>query len=246
MNNLNAIGIVGGVGPLAGVDLFERIVGHTKANKDQDHISVIMTSCPEIIPDRTGFLLSGGDDPAPGIQRCMEILASSGAKAIGLCCNTAHSPKIVGRVNVPEGVTFVNMIDSTCTYLASHVQGKVGLIATLGTIRTGIYAQYFSSYPDLELVVPDDETCNMVHNAIYDKEYGIKANPCVTLRAREDVFEAVRRLYRAGCKAVILGCTELPLVFNNVQSPVSDILYANPTDILAVELIKAVAPEKLK
>lgn len=245
MNSLNAIGIIGGVGPAAGIDLFNRVLSHTKASRDQDHINVLLTSCPSLIPDRTEYLLEGGENPAPGIQRCMDILAASGAVAIGLGCNTAHSPKILGQVKVPEGVTFVNMIESTCQYLASHVQGKVGLIATLGTIRTGIYAQYFKSYPTLELVIPDEATCQSVHNAIYDKTYGIKATTNVTSKARSCVFDAVSQLHALGCKAVILGCTELPLVFNGVHAPFADMIYANPTDILAVELIKRTNLAKL-
>ena len=57
---MSAIGVVGGVGPFAGTDLVNKIFRHTKAVRDQDHINLIMTSCPSLIPDRTDFLLHGG------------------------------------------------------------------------------------------------------------------------------------------------------------------------------------------
>lgn len=114
-----AIGIVGGVGPMAGIDLAKKVFAHTKANKDQEHIDLYLTSCPALIPDRTDYLLEGGDDPAPGMQLCFDKLASIGATAIGVSCNTAHSDRILSRVNVPKNVVFVNMIDSTCRYIKS-------------------------------------------------------------------------------------------------------------------------------
>lgn len=58
------IGIIGGMGPLATVDLFEKITLHTKAQQDQDHLRVLIDSNTNI-PDRTAALLHGGEDPVP-------------------------------------------------------------------------------------------------------------------------------------------------------------------------------------
>jgi len=238
---MKAIGIVGGVGPTAGTDLANKIFRHTDAHKDQDHINLFLTSCPSIIPDRTAFLLSGGDNPAPGITQCIEKLAMCGADAVGIACNTAHSPLILKDVKIPEGVVFVNMIDSTCREIHRVFgKSKIGLLATLGTIRTGIYNQYFEKYPELELVIPPDDTCEEVHRAIYDPEYGIKSTPRVSAKASDIVINAVNKLKAMGCSAVILGCTELPLVFPRSNSTLID-----PTDILAMELIRATEPQLL-
>lgn len=238
---MKAIGIVGGVGPTAGTDLANKVFRHTDAHKDQDHINLYLTSCPSIIPDRTGFLLDGGADPAPGITQCIEKLAMCGANAVGIACNTAHSPLILKNVTIPEGVVFVNMIDSTCREIhRNYGKSKIGLLATLGTIRTKIYDQYFEKYPELELVIPPDDTCEDVHRAIYDPEYGIKSTPRVSARASDVVINAVSKLRSMGCSAVILGCTELPLVF-----PVGSSTLIDPTDILAKELIRATEPQLL-
>ena len=243
---MNAIGIIGGVGPAAGIDLFKKVLKHTNASKDQEHISLFLTSCPSLIPDRTEFLLKGGPDPAPGIQKCLEILASNGATAVGLGCNTAHSPKILGRVQIPQNVRFVNMIEETCKYASEkYVNGKIGLIATLGTINTGVYADYFKSFPNLELVVPSEETRKSVHDAIYNSKYGIKATAEVSAEATHAVVNAVCELRDQGCKAVILGCTELPIVFSDNKNTPSSVGLIDPTEVLAVSLIKAVEPDKL-
>lgn len=241
---MSAIGIVGGVGPLAGTDLAQKVFKNTKANKDQDHIDLYLVSCPSIIPDRTEYVLFNGENPAPGIQKAMDKLALCGASAIGISCNTAHSPKILRQVKVPENTVFINMIDRCCAYSAEKGFKKVGLLGTLGTLRSGIYAEYFRNYPDLELVLPSEETQQAVQDAIYNKEYGIKALSAVSEKAYGAVSAAVRELAEKGCQAVILGCTELPLVFEKKDSPEKTALI-DPTNILARELIRATAPEKL-
>ena len=240
-----AIGIVGGVGPSAGTDLVNKVFRHTRAGKDQDHISLFLSSCPSIIPDRTGYLLNGGDDPAPGMQKCIDLLAGCGATAIGIACNTAHAPEILGRVRIPDGVELVNMIEQTALAVsrmdAGQGNGKpvVGLLSTLGTLDCKVYDKYFS-----DLVKPDRGVAESVHNAIYDPVYGIKATPAVSDKARDVVCDAVMHLKGKGCTAVILGCTELPLVFEG-ESDFNGVVLIDPTEILAIELIRATEPEKL-
>ena len=240
-----AIGIVGGVGPSAGTDLVNKVFRHTRAGTDQDHINLFLTSCPSLIPDRTGYLLNGGDDPAPGMQKCMELLAGCGATAIGVACNTAHAPEILGRVRIPDGVELINMIERTAMYVSRMDAGLgsgqpvVGLLSTLGTLDCGVYDKYFT-----DLVKPDREVAEAVHNAIYDSTYGIKATPAVSGKARGVILDAVKHLKEKGCRAVILGCTELPLVFEG-ESDFNGVILVDPTEILAIELIRATEPDKL-
>lgn len=230
---------------MAGLDLARQVFMHTKATSDQDHIDLFLVSCPRLIPDRTEYLLHGGDDPAPGIEACARSLSAMGATAIGVACNTAHSPRILSRVRVPSGVVLVNMIDSTCAFIAEHFgKGKIGIIATLGTIHTGIYDEYFARYPDLELVKAPEQTNRSVHEAIYHREWGIKSTQRPTPQASEAVKGAVRELGQAGCSAVILGCTELPLVFQG-QSSFEGIGLIDPTEVLATGLIRHTQPDKL-
>ena len=237
-----AIGIVGGVGPSAGTDLVNKVFSHTRAEKDQDHINLFLTSCPSIIPDRTGYLLEGGDDPAPGLEKCIRWLAGCGATAVGIACNTAHAPEILGRVNLPDCVKLINMIEQTALYVSRMGDGaelKVGILATLGTLKCNVYDRYFKS-----LVKPDAAVAGAVHAAIYDREYGIKATPAVSDKARGVVCDAVMHLREKGCSAVILGCTELPLVCCGEHS-YNGVKLVDPTEILAIELIRATEPEKL-
>ena len=241
---MRAIGIVGGVGPAAGTDLANKVFSHTLADRDQDHINLFLASCPSIIPDRTDYLLNGGEDPAPGIEKCIRWLSECGATAVGVCCNTAHAPGILNRVSIPEGVTFINMIEKTHAFVSKVFSDrtglKVGLLSTLGTLNCNVYDYYFP-----EIVKPDGYVAEDVHRAIYDKGYGIKALSGVSDRARDAIRSAVDHLRGKGCGVVILGCTELPLVFNGKRS-YNGIDLVDPTEILAIELVRATEPKKLK
>ena len=89
------LGIVGGIGPMAGADLYKKIVENTIANTDQEHLSVLLASMPNEIADRTSFLLGKTDkNPAPAIAQIILMLERAGATHIGIACNTAHSPQI--------------------------------------------------------------------------------------------------------------------------------------------------------
>ena len=101
------IGIVGGMGPLATVDLFRKIVACTDAAGDNDHIRVYIDSNASI-PDRTAAILAGGEDPVPAMTDSLRKLEGCGADSIIMPCNTAHYflPRLVERTELP----FVNMI----------------------------------------------------------------------------------------------------------------------------------------
>lgn len=245
-----AIGVIGGVGPYAGLDLAKKVFDNTLSSSDQGHIDLYMTSCPSLIPDRSEYLLHGGVNPAIGIISCFEKLARMGATVVAIPCNTAHAPAIFGEVatwaekHFPE-VLFLNMIEETCNHLALKFPngGEIGLLATLGTHAVGIYRQYFAKYPLLQLLEPDEQGKISVHEAIYHHAYGIKAVSPVTKQAREVLLREASKIVDKGAQALILGCTELPLA---IQEGMLACSLIDPTNILARAAIRETAPEKVK
>jgi aspartate racemase len=245
-----AIGVIGGVGPYAGIDLVKKIFDHTQATRDQEHIDLYLTSCPSLIPDRTEYLLRGGADPAEGIYACFDKLARMGATVVVIPCNTAHAPAIYGRVYkralaaFPQ-VRFLNMIEETCHYIATlfPAGAEIGLMATLGTHGVGLYRDYLSKYPFLHLLEPDEDGRKRVHQAIYDRSFGIKAISPVSQTATDLLLTEARKLVAQGAKALILGCTELPLA---IHDGMVDCQLVDPTDTVAKAAVREAAPEKLK
>lgn len=206
----------------------------------------MLVSLPSEIPDRTEYLLNGGADPMPGIYRCIETLVSSGATAISIACNTAHSKKIIGRLpELGSRVKLINMIEETCSFLSEKYSGKtkIGLLATTGTVKTGVYDEYIKDFPQLSLIKPYEELQKKIHSAIYHKTMGIKANSGSTSYSSEILTEAAKYLEKEKCSSIILGCTELPIAFSKDMTSLN---LTDPTEIVAIALIRATAPEKLK
>ena len=155
------LGIVGGVGPLAGIDLFKKITEQTSATTDQEHLPVILFSFPHRIKDRTDYL-EGKVKENPGTaigEICIELY-KSGALVAGIPCNTAHSDEIYNVIqdtlnlnNCP--LKIIHMIDVTVDHIRRTFPQKsaIGVLSTTGTHKQKIYynrliqAGYFPLVP---------------------------------------------------------------------------------------------------
>ena len=128
MTDTKTIGVVGGVGPYAGIDLVKKIFDNTKANTDQENLPVALISIPEKIHDRTEFLLDETKpNPAKQIFEIIKQLESIGAIVVGIPCNTVHSPKIfdVIKNKLSESkskVKLINMIKEVTNHIQKNVQ----------------------------------------------------------------------------------------------------------------------------
>ena len=253
MNEQKTIGVIGGIGPNAGLDFVGNIFANTIAQKDQEHLNCVLVSCPSVIPDRTEYLLSIVDEnPAHGMFESAQRLHAAGANYVAVACNTAHSNqnfslfRAMVEENLP-GLEIVNMIEACADYakkdLKPGIVKRIGLLATLGTHTTNVYHEYFKEEDGLVLIEPDLETQKDVHAAIYDLDYGIKShsNP-VTSQAKDVIKKEINNLVERGAEAVVLGCSELPLAVNAKEFSVP---FLNPGLICARKLIDIVAPKKL-
>lgn len=247
------IGIVGGVGPYAGLDLNQKIFDNTRTTgKDQDHLEVYLLSRPSDIEDRTAYLQQEtGRDPAEGIVKTIEKLAAIGANVVGIPCNTAHSPTIYNgiRRRVAEKaieVETLHMIEECyCHCRAALPWVKTfGLLSTMGTYQAGIYSRIFEQDEGCRVLYPREDGTRAVHEGVYNVEYGIKACPHpVSDTARAILNEQAQSLIRQGAEALILGCTEIPLT---LKQAMFDVPVVDSTDALARALIRTAAPDKLK
>lgn len=217
------IGILGGMGPAATGDLFREILRVTPAQKDQDHIPVLVYSNSKI-PERTAAILQGGEDPFPYLVQTARVLERAGAGIILMPCNTAHFflPALQKEIGIP----ILNMIEETLREFRRRMPSacKIGLLASLGTVRSGIYHTVFRE-GGVEVLVPDATEQARISAAIFDVKAANHDE-----RTRE-TFESVgTQLVSSGAQAVILGCTEIPLAFDGQNAPFP---YLNPTEILA-------------
>jgi len=227
------IGIIGGMGPLATADLFEKITLHTKASCDQEHIRVMIDSNINI-PDRTAALLHGGDDPTPQLTASAKILEQAGAQVLMMPCNTAHNfyDAVAASVSIPV----LHMIRLTAETLQEKGVKKAGLLATDGTIQTQIYQRTFAD-TDVELLTPSPDGQKAIMDMIYK---GVKAG--VMDYDVTDARAAMEELLSQGAQTLILGCTELPLAVKlyHLDYPTTD-----PTLELALGAIRFAGGETI-
>lgn len=198
------IGIIGGMGPMAAVDLMEKIIRVTAAETDGEHIPVFLHSNTGI-PDRTAAILGNGPSPVGEIVRSALALESVGASVLAMACNTAHH--FYDEITAFLHVELIHMPRETALAAADMGYKKAALLATDGTVRSGVYTRAFED-TGVSLLLPDDEGQAAVTDMIYR---GVKAGAAEwDTRA---VSAALRRLSDRGAELFILGCTELPIAF---------------------------------
>ncbi|MCX8103555.1 MAG: amino acid racemase [Candidatus Bipolaricaulota bacterium] len=220
---MSTIGILGGMGPAATVELFRRIVAKTPAHGDQDHIPIVIDNNPKI-PDRGLFILGGGPDPRPALCRSARRLESMGASFIAMPCNTAHVflPYLRKAVRIP----FVDMIAETAQSITEPV---VGLLATETTVRTRLYHEACAPY-GIEILTPASEDQARAMQIIYAIKGG-SFDPAM----QHELRAIAARLHERGARALVIGCTELSLIVHQREH---DLLIYDALDILAQAAVR--------
>lgn len=207
------IGVLGGLGPWATLDLFEKILRLTPATRDQDHLRIIIDNNPKI-PDRSPAILGGGEDPTPALVTTAKNLEASGADFLVIPCNTAHAfyDDIAQAVAIPV----LHIMAEVAAAAREEVPDlrRVGVVATRATMASGLYHRAFER-TGVAVLGPDASGQEVVNRAIY----GVKAGhtgPEVT----RQLVNVARTLVASGAQALVLGCTELPFVLKAGDVPV--------------------------
>ena len=238
------IGILGGMGPQAGLDMADKLIAMTDTKCDQDHIPFVLFSIPDAIPDRTSFLLGKSDsNPAHEIANQLEKMSEMGVTVAVIACNTAHANPIFDvtlDLLKTKGVNLriLHLIRESVNHIRNTYphSRRVGVLGTQGTYQARLYDQALES-AGLEVVLPDEGVrLNDIHAALYDPTFGIKTCAgAVTEQASFRIHAAIEHLRERGAEAIILGCTELPLAIRNDHLGGLPIL--DPARIVAKKLI---------
>ena len=217
------IGILGGMGPEATADLYLRIIRATPAERDQDHPRTIIYSNSKV-PDRTPAIVGDGPSPVPEMLKAAKILEEAGADFLVMPCNTAHF--FIRELREGVGIPILHMIELTAEKVSRELPGvkDAGLIATDGTVRSGIYHGSFGEH-GVDVRVPSEEHQRASMKAIYGH---IKAGDLEG--GREILLGVASALVDGGAQAVVCGCTEVSLVLGEGDVPVPVV---DPLQVLA-------------
>lgn len=224
------VGVLGGMGPEATVDFMTKVIALTPADRDQDHIHMIIDHNPTV-PSRQDAILADGEDPGPELAAMARRLEAAGADFLVIPCNTAYAFRegIIEAVEIP----LVSIIDETIAALPKDC-GTVGLLATDGCLRAGVYQEAI-----FERGVSGVEPSRDEMQELMQSVYAIKAGD-----TGEAIAASLRRLAMAlvdrGADAVIVGCTEIPLVLSKKDL---DVPLLSSTDILAERTVQLALSE---
>ena len=197
------LGILGGLGPLAGVYFYRLITEHTKALCDRDHLDVIVVSGAST-PDRTDFIMGKSPlSPLPKMKEDVGRLAAAGAEIIAVPCNTAHF--FFDELDAFSPVPVLNIVRETAEHAKAKGVKRVGILATDGTIFSGSY-KHECDRLGMEYVTPGEPAQKELMEIIYKS---IKASAAPDMRKFNKIAD---ELASKGCDAIILGCTELSLL----------------------------------
>lgn len=221
-------GVLGGMGPDATVDFMAKVIALTPADKDQDHIHMLVDHNPKV-PNRQDAILDGGEDPGPAIAAMARRLEAAGADFLVIPCNTAY----VFQSNIFDAVTIplISIIDETIAAIGQQSSdvSAVGVLATDGCLKADVYQSALRAN-GIRPVLPTQRELRELMKLVTkikagDQSTAVSAALCKLANA----------LVAQGAEAIIAGCTEIPLVLEQTQLGVP---LLSSTDVLAQKTVQ--------
>jgi aspartate racemase len=221
------VGIIGGMGPEATVDLMQRIIRLTPALDDIDHIRCIVDNNPKV-PSRIKAIIDrDGEDPGPCMADMGKRLETFGADFLAIACNTAHYyyDAVQTAVNIPV----INMIDLVSLHVKTKFpeQDTIGILASPAVAITELYTKRLKKL-GIKDIWPNPDYQESLFTVIKEVK---KGNTGHAVRgAYENVCE---HLAKKGIKTAIIACTELSALSSSL--PIGTI---DAAQILAMEIVQ--------
>ncbi len=254
------IGIVGGLGPHAHLELERQILAETekrlgRAALDQDYPDWVVMSVPGT-PDRTLAMQGKAPDPVPNLARAVKKLDEVADFAI-VACNSAHA--FLEEVRLRTQVPILDMVALTAERAAQYGD-SVGLLATTGTVENRLYpeaaarAQVWVEFiAPLDLKGGEDLQRELVTEPIYGPVTmggidlgGIKSGSLNNVVAHDEIVgrltDAALRLVDHGAQAIVLGCTEIPLALG--RGEIGGVPLIDPMQVAAEAAVQIAAGDR--
>jgi len=229
------VGVLGGLGPEATLDFFAKVLRHTPARTDQEHLHLLIDVDPSVA-NRNDAVAGRGPSPAPQLAAMAQRLEGAGADFLVMVCNAAHAfqDAILEATTVP----FVSIIEETADATLARVPAarSVGVLAAEGALDAGLYQRAFAER-GVGALVPEGDDRALFMELMYAIKGGDKGDD-----VRRGMVRLARRLHEAGAAALVAGCTEVPLVLQpeSLEAAGLTMPLVNSTDVL-VEATVAIA-----
>lgn len=204
---MKTLGILGGMGPLAGAYFYMRIIENTPATRDGEHIPVLLCGIPQI-PDRTEHLLGLGASPLGAMTDGIARLEAAGAEVIAIPCNTAHA--FMAELRDRSTLPILDMPWECVSRACEDGARRLGILSTRGTRLSGVFDAAAHGV-GAEVLYPSEESGIAVEMLIYRQKRGEALTP-------QEYRPFICELYERGADAIVLGCTEISVAFAGRRS----------------------------
>ncbi|RYG32748.1 MAG: amino acid racemase [Burkholderiales bacterium] len=231
MSDTKTVGVIGGLGPFATLDFFERILKRTKALREQDHLRVIIDNNTKI-PDRNAYKRGEGPSPGPALADAARGLEQAGAEFIVMACNTTHAweAEIRAAISVP----FISIIEETTKVVAELRPDGAGVLAVDACLSSNLYQDALTKRGVKPVLLSADS-----QKTFMELVYRIK-NGDTGDTVKRSMATLARKLEAQGAEVIIAGCTEVPIV---LTADDIDGELVNSTDVLVERTIEFAGAE---
>lgn len=222
-----AIGILGGMGPEASVYMFKMLIDLAirdfGAKNNDEFPEIILHSIP--VPD----FISSDKNKKKALHMLQKRLLEFNKlpiSSIGIACNTVHT--LLSSLESVSKVPFVSMIEEVVQEVQKDKKIKVGIIGTPSTLRYGLYQNELQKY-NIQFIIPTALEMSVLERIIRNVIRGKNS-----IKDARDLVRIADALKKKGAEGIILGCTELPLVFPEKYS----LSVYNSVEILVIALLR--------
>lgn len=195
------LGVIGGMGPLATVKFYDKVVLNTDAHNDNEHIDLVVLN-HSTMPDRTRCIIEKKDlEFLNVIKKDLEILDNIGVDVVAIPCNTSHY--FYDEFSKYTNLKIINMIEETILEIKRRGVKQVAVFGTIGTLNSKVYDKYAQKYGiEVKELSTEDK------NSVMDIIYNIKE----TNNLENKEFNEILNKYCDKDTIGIIACTELSLL----------------------------------
>ena len=224
---MKKLGVLGGLGPMATAYFLQLLTQMSDAKTDQEHMEIILYSKPSI-PDRTKYIIGESEiNPVDDMVVVGKRLKEMGADILAIPCITAHffHKELEERIGLPV----IHAIEETVSYLEKENVSGIGILATDGTIKSGLFQDALKHH-GMRSFIPKEDSQKKLMEIIYHE---IKAGAGVNM---SHFFQIASELFDQGAEVVLLACTELSLIKKDNDLPAG---YLDVMEILARKAVQS-------
>jgi aspartate racemase len=216
------------MGPEATADFYRQVIALTPADRDQEHIPTIIYS-HTAVPDRTESIMKGRHDCLSPLLEGVAFLEQAGAEAIAIPCNTAHY--YIEEMRAATPMTILSIIEETvgAVLAAKCVLRRIAVFGTEGIRMTNLYGRALEAF-GVDCLYPEVAAQKRIMDIISSVKSGQAG-----AAERDELLAMAEDLRKAGAEALLLGCTELPILLRDQDAGLP--LY-DSTSILAKAAVR--------